>query len=232
MSEDTAIAAHAGLVDRRKFLLGASFAAVAAVGAWRQPSNRIDYLGSRKLDEVVPKKFGGWEFMGSSGLVIPPEDQLSSLLYSSMLTRVYTSGENSIMLLIAQSAGQTGVLQVHRPEVCYPAGGYKLSAVVPQAIPLPSGSLVTNTLTATADTRNEQILYWTRIGNHLPVSWAQQRMAVATDNLKGYVPDAVLVRVSTVDTNRERAFKLMSDFTRQMLAAMPSEARQVLVPAV
>jgi len=218
------------LVDRRKFLLGGSFAAVAAVAAWRQPSERIDFLGKRKLDDIVPKKFGPWEFASNSGLVIPPEDQLSSLLYSQMLTRVYSSGDDSIMLLIAQSAGQTGVLQVHRPEVCYPAGGYKLSAVVPMTIPLEQRPLVANTLTATADTRIEQILYWTRIGNHLPVSWAQQRMAVATDNLRGKIPDAVLLRISMIETNRERAFQVMSDFARQMLQAMPASARRVLVP--
>jgi EpsI family protein len=229
MSDDVLITEDSAL-NRRKFLLGGSFAAVAALAAWRQPSQRIDFLGRRKLADIVPKKFGTWEFMSNSGLVVPPEDQLSSLLYSQMLTGVYTNGDSTIMLLIAQSAGQTGVLQVHRPEVCYPAGGYKLSAVVPRAIPLRTGQLVTNTLTATADTRNEQILYWTRIGNHLPVSWAQQRMAVATDNLKGEIPDAVLVRVSTLDTNREQAFSVMSGFAQELLAAMPISARRVLVP--
>lgn len=229
MSEDV-VTNERAVVDRRKFLLGGSFAAVAAVAALRQPTTRIDYLGSRKLENIVPKKVGPWEFQGSSGLVIPPEDQLSSLLYSQMLTRVYTSDMGNIMLLIAQSAGQTGVLQVHRPEVCYPAGGYKLSPVAPAAVPLPGGQLVTNTLTATADTRNEQILYWTRIGNHLPVSWAQQRVAVATDNLKGYIPDAVLVRVSVVEKNKEQAFKMMALFTQQLLEAMPDNARRVLVP--
>ena len=221
---------RSGTLARRKFLLGGTFAAVAGFAALRQPSQRIDYLGARKLADIVPRKFANWQVSGNSGLVIPPEDQLSNLLYSQMLTRVYGNGQDSIMLLIAQSAGQTGVLQVHRPEVCYPAGGYKLSAVVPRAVPLASGALVANTLTATADTRNEQILYWTRIGDHLPVSWAQQRMAVATDNLKGRIPDAVLVRVSVLETNRERAFQLISDFARQMLTAMPQSARRVLVP--
>ena len=229
MSTDVTASSGATL-NRRKFLLGASFAAAAGFAALRQPSERIDYLGSRKLGDIVPKQFASWKLSGNSGLVIPPEDQLSNLLYSSMLTRVYDNGQDSIMLLIAQSAGQTGVLQVHRPEVCYPAGGYKLSAVVPTAVSLASGSLVANTLTATADTRSEQIIYWTRVGDHLPVSWAQQRMAVATDNLKGLIPDAVLVRVSMLETNRERAFEVISNFARQMLQAMPQTARRVLVP--
>ena len=122
-----------------------------------------------------------------------------------------------------------GFLQVHRPEVCYPAGGYQLSPVVPQPVPVGQGSLITNSLTATADNRNEHILYWTRIGDHLPVSWSQQRVAVATDNLKGYIPDAVLVRISMVSQDRASAIATMADFTRRMLQSMAPAARRVLV---
>lgn len=226
---DQETATRPGSLDRRKFVLGGTFAAAAALAAWRQPSERIDYLGSRKLEDIIPTKVANWKFLSNSGLVIPPEDQLSRLLYSQMLTRVYSNGEAAIMLLIAQSAGQTGVLQVHRPEVCYPAGGYQLSPVVPTPVPLGKDTLIVNTLTATADARNEQILYWTRIGNHLPVSWAQQRMAVATDNLKGYIPDAVLVRISMVQNDRSSAMETMADFTRKLLQSMPPAVRRVLV---
>lgn len=229
MSEQLSLVGSSAL-DRRKFILGGTFAAAAGVAALRQPSERIDYLGSRKLEDIVPKRVGGWEFMTKSGLVVPPEDQLSRLLYSQMLTRVYTNGDQAIMLLIAQSAGQTGVLQVHRPEVCYPAGGYKLSPVLQHPVPLGSGALVTNSLSATADARSEHILYWTRIGNHLPVSWAQQRWAVAMDNLKGDIPDAVLIRISMIGNNKDAAFQTVGKFIQQMLSAMPQAARRVLIP--
>jgi len=103
-------------VDRRKLLLGLLFGSAAAIAAWRQPTKRLDYLGPEKLDDLIPKAVGPWKFVAASGLVIPPEDQLSRTLYSQLLTRVYSDGENSpVMLLIAQSAGQTGILQVHRP---------------------------------------------------------------------------------------------------------------------
>lgn len=229
MNEQVSITHAAGL-DRRKFILGGTFAAAAGVAAWRQPTERIDYLGERKLEDIIPTKVGPWQFLSNSGLVIPPDDQLSRLLYSQMLTRVYSSGDQAIMLLIAQSAGQTGVLQVHRPEVCYPAGGYQLSPVVQHPVPVADKTLVTNSLTATADTRNEQILYWTRIGNHLPVTWAQQRMAVAMDNLTGQIPDAVLVRVSMIQHDRQQALDAMSRFIQQLVTGLAPAARRVLVP--
>ena len=53
--------------------------------------------------------------------------------------------------------------------------------------------------------RTEQIVYWTRVGEHLPLSWRQQRMAVAMDNLRGIIPDAVMVRVSTYGNDKAAA---------------------------
>ena len=62
--------------DRRKFLLGAAFVAAAGVALWRQPKIKLDYLGSRKLEGLVPKTIGPWSFVTASGLVVPPEDHV------------------------------------------------------------------------------------------------------------------------------------------------------------
>jgi hypothetical protein len=62
----------------------------------------------------------------------------------------------------------------------------------------------------------------------MPLSWAEQRMAVAMANLKGIVPDAVLTRISTIDSNREAAFARLSSFAEQLLAKM-GPGRDVLI---
>jgi EpsI family protein len=217
-------------LDRRKMLLGLLLAATAGVTLARQPGKRIDYLGTRKLEDLVGRRIGQWQFVTTSGLVVPPEDALSDALYSQLLTRVYSDGSNpSIMLLIAQSAGQTGLLQVHRPEFCYPAGGYDLSPVVQRPITENGKIMPVNQLTATRGGRTEHILYWVRVGNTMAASWAQQRLAIAADNLKGYVPDAVLVRVSTVDADGAAAFARLGEFVQRMVGGMASSSRRVLV---
>lgn len=218
------------MLTRRKFALGFAFASIAGIAAARQPTKHVDYLGKNKLDQILPEKLGKWTFVSSSGLVVPPEDQLSQALYSQLLTRVYaTESGTPIMLLVAQSASQTGILQIHRPEFCYTAGGYELSPSAPHMVSLGGSTVPALTISATLLGRTEQIVYWTRIGQHLPLSWRQQRMAVAMDNLRGIIPDAVMVRVSTYGNDKAAALAEVDDFIRAMIESVAPQARRVLI---
>lgn len=217
-------------LTRRKFALGLAFAGVAGVAAARQPSKNIDYLGKAELENVLPKTIGRWKFVSNSGLVIPPEDQLSRALYSQLLTRVYAEPSGgAIMLLIAQSPTQSGILQIHRPEFCYTAGGYDLSPSAPHTVELAGKALPALSISATRDGQTEQIVYWTRIGDRLPMSWTQQRMAVAMDNLRGIVPDAVMVRVSSYGANKAAALAQVDEFIQKMMSSVSPQFRRVLI---
>lgn len=216
--------------DRRKFLLGLLFCSAAGIAAWRQPHIRIDYLGSQKLDDIVPKAIGAWNFVAASGLVIPPEDEFEKTLYSNMLTRVYSDGQSTpIMLLVAQNGSQTGFLQIHRPEFCYTAGGYKISAVTSHPINLGSRVLPTSRMDATTGGPAEHVVYWTRIGNTVPSSWAQQKYVVAKQNLEGIIPDAILIRVSTVNEDTDAALATIDQFVRDLLQSIPASKRAVFL---
>jgi EpsI family protein len=229
VSEEVRTGIESTLIDRRKLLLGLAMGAAAGLTFARQPRNRIDLLGDQKLENIVPKQIGDWSFLSNSGLVLPTEDSLSAALYSQLLTRVYVHPTAPpVMLLIAQSNGQSGFLQIHRPEFCYPAGGFTLSPIVQRPIAGGERTFEVNELTATLPGRPEQIIYWTRIGNDMPASWAKQRMAVAEANLRGYIPDAALIRVSMVSPDAEASFAGLSAFIKDMLAAMGPK-RSVLV---
>ena len=218
------------MLTRRKFALGLAFASVAGIAAARRPTTKIDYLGNGKLESILPKKIGKWTFASSSGLVVPPEDQLVQALYSQLLTRVYvTDSGTPIMVLVAQSSSQTGILQIHRPEFCYTAGGFKLSPSVPHPVQLDGSVLPALSISATRDARTEQIVYWTRIGNHMPMSWPQQRMAVAMDNLRGFIPDAVMVRVSTYGNDKGTALAVVDEFIRTLMNSVAPQVRRVFV---
>jgi EpsI family protein len=218
-------------LSRREIVAGLTMLIAAGAAAARVPNIKIDYLGKYTLDDIVPKRIGPWEMVGSSGVVVPPKDQLQLTLYSEVLTRVYYDGANApIMLLIAYSANQTGFLQVHRPEFCYTAAGYKLSDFFPHNIPLDASMAVPATvLNATRDGVVEKVMYWTRIGDQIPTSWARQKLAVAEDNLRRLIPDAALVRVSTLVASDEGALAAMDNFVRALIASVPRQLTRVLV---
>ena len=216
--------------DRRKVLLGLLFASAAGVAAWRRPYIHLDYLGREKLEALVPKSVGPWNFVAASGLVVPPNDQLLQTLYSQLLTRVYWDGQSPpVMLLIAQSGSQTGFLQIHRPETCYTAGGYQISAVAPHPIEVGSKVVPANAMDASSGGPTEHVVYWTRIGNRLPKSWREQKFAVAEQNLQGIIPDAILVRISTVTDDADAGRATIDNFVRALLGSIPPNRRSVFI---
>lgn len=223
---------HSFAVSRRQMLVGGALLGTAALAVAATPRSRLDLLGKDKLEALVPGEVGNWSFLSKSGLVVPPEDQLSEQLYDQLLTRVYV-GENrpAIMLLIAQSPSQDGTLQVHRPEVCYPASGYRLSESRVHRINLPGRQAVlpTRMFTAVGDARTEQLLYWTRVGFELPTTWGEQRMAVARANFRGQVPDAVLVRISTIMSSAPAALEALDEFARSLVASLPPKGKLALL---
>lgn len=217
-------------IDRRKLMLGLLFCSAGIGAASRKPTQKLDRLGSEKLENLVPKRIGNWNFVANSGLVVPPNDPLLNALYSQQLTRVYSDGHNPpLMLLMAQSGSQTGFLQVHRPDFCYTASGYRISPVSAHPIRFRTGVLPASMMDATAGGPPEHVVFWTRIGDRIPGSWTAQKIAVAEQNLQGIVPDAILIRLSIVSEDGDAARAAIDAFVRAMLEAVPANRRSVFV---
>lgn len=216
---------------RRNFLIGGALVLTAGVAVARQPKPTPSLLAKDELDRIIPKSIGPWTFETASGLVLPPPDQLSDSLYSDLMTRVYLAPDlPPIMLLIAYSGVQDGMIQVHRPEFCYTAGGYALSPGFAHAIPIKPGfALPTTRLTATLNGRNEELMYWTRMGGAFPLRWIDQRIAVLRENLAGRIPDGLLVRVSTIGPDGPAATAAIDRFTQLLVTSAPRKARQLLL---
>ncbi len=228
MSDDVNPSASA--LSRRNVLTGLALVGAAGVAYARQPQPGPTQLGKAGLDGIIPKNFGNWKFETTSGLVLPPPDATADRLYDEVLTRVYTRSDGGmVMFLVAYSSVQDGLLQLHRPEVCYPVGGYKLSQTVIQPITLAGGDRVpARAFTASSAMRVEQVLYWTRLGSSLPTSWGEQRWAVVVENLNGLIPDGVLVRMSCVEQNTEKAYELLREFAADLTASVTPKARKLL----
>ncbi len=220
------------LGTRRELLIGGAFLAAAATALAFTPRHRELRLGSSRLEDLVPKAFAGWRFEASSGLVLPPQDQLRDKIYSQLLTRTYAREDGAgVMLLIAYSGSQDGAIQVHRPEVCYPASGYDLTRVAEHSVPL-AGTLSVPGRFIVAETglRREQLIYWTRLGNRFPTRWSEQRLAVLEQNLDGVIPDGVLVRISTLI--QDDAQPMLDRFAQDLYRSVGTRMKNVLAGIV
>lgn len=222
------VAAEQARLSRRQMLIGGGFLAAAAAGLILKPRRAENLLGSGKLEDLVPKQIGGWQSNTASGLVLPPADQLRDTIYSQLLTRAYVrDGQPPVMLLIAYSGSQDGTIQVHRPEVCYPASGYRLTQIEEHSVPLAPGLAVpARAILAETDVRREQLIYWTRLGSHFPRRWSEQRTAVIAENFAGVVPDGVLVRLSSPGVS---VTALLDGFARDLYRSVGPHMREVLL---
>ena len=82
---------------------------------------------------------------------------------------------------------------------------------------------------ATAGGPTEHIIYWTRVGDQTPNSWKDQKLAVAEQNLRGVIPDAILVRISTIDNDGAVARALIDNFVQALIASVPAGMRSVFI---
>jgi len=219
------------LPSRRDLLIGGASLAAAGTAFARMPHDPMMLIGKDQLDKIIPLKVGDWTFDTTSGLVLPPPDQLARLLYDQQVARSYTSPDQlPVMLLLAYGSSQSGMLQIHRPEVCYPASGFRLTETQVTSVPLATGkALPSRRFTANSDTRVEQVLYWTRIGELVPTGWWSQRLAVVRSNLHGKIPDGLLVRLSTVSNDADQAQATLKQFARAMLEEMSPATRRMLI---
>jgi EpsI family protein len=220
-------------VNRRNILIGGALVAASGLAYARMPTIMAKPFKKGQLDAMLPNTIGDWTFESSSGLVLPPPDSLADRLYDEISTRVYEApNQPQIMLLIAYSNVQDGMLQLHRPEVCYPVGGFKLSDSQVINVPVFANKTVPcRFFSAEGPSRTEQVLYWTRIGRTMPNEWIEQRWAVVDANMRGEVPDGILVRVSMVTPDPKAAFNSLSTFVRTMTNSVSPKLRNLLVGA-
>lgn len=219
------------MISRRNLILGASMAGAATLAAARMPNIKLPRLPKGAIAPMVPKQVGSWRTATDHGVVLPPPDALSDRLYDNLVSTVYISDSHApIMLVIAYNSTQDGVLQIHRPEFCYPAGGFTLSQTVGTQLVDPRGfAIPARTFTATSPERVEHVAYWTRMGSAFPQSWTEQKIAVMNANLRREVPDGMLARFSSLEPNRSDAMTTIAAFVRLFLAAAPERLSNLMI---
>jgi EpsI family protein len=218
---------------RRDLIIGAACISAAAVGAALKPRRQVSLLARDKsLAKIVPAQFGAWraEEVGDP-LAINGPGTLTAKLYNQLVTRVYVNDVtgSSVCMLLAYGGQQTDDLQLHRPEVCYPAFGFSLLRNELTRLALAKGvDIPARRILADKEDRREYVIYWTRVGEYLPVSAAQQREDLFKIALDGVIPDGLLSRFSTI-ADGDDAWASIEAFVADLVGAVQPKHRRVLI---
>ena len=215
-------------------LLSAMLAASGLALALR-PTVKIADAGPKvNLETLIPRNFGDWresQFAGAQ-IVDPQQKELLDKLYNQTLSRLYiNSAGYAIMLSIAYGSDQSDALQVHKPEVCYPAQGFVLEKKERASILIGDGAVPVTRLLTTLGQRHEPITYWTTIGDQVVTGGVQKKLVEMSFGLAGRIPDGMLIRVSSVDRDSARAYVWHELFASQLVGAVPQQDKRRLVGA-
>ena len=216
-------------------LIGLAMLVAAGLAVALTPRLKLaDHGQAIRLEAMIPKQFGEWELEETmASLIVSPDVQaLLDSIYSQTLTRNYVNDKGErIMLSIAYGNDQSYSSQVHRPEMCYPAQGFEIKRMSKDAIDLNGAKLPVMKLVATQGPRVEPITYWVMIGDSAVRGNMEQHIARLKYGLTGKIPYGMIVRVSTISANESQSYLTQEQFVRDMLGAVPTEYRKVLVGA-
>jgi EpsI family protein len=219
-----------GHISRRGVLFGGLLGAAGVAGHFSREALNLLPSAAPSLDDLVPRHIGPWRFAGTSGLVLP-SDKLEKDAYDQELKRIYLSDTGHlIMLVIAYSARpRQGLLALHDPRVCYSGGGYALTNLREDAVPLAASSSVpVQSFTARSPWRVEEVVYWTKIGDEIRSPSDRQHLVILDSIFRGSLPDGALVRISTLGSGLEERADVRR-FVRELYQALPRQGRKLLL---
>lgn len=218
-------------ISRRQLVIGGTLAAASLGATAALPKPVYPQIDARRFAAWVPNDFGPWKFETASGVLLPTPDILATRLYDDLVTKTYIQrGKPNVMMLIAYNYRQDGIIQIHRPETCYTAGGYALTPTEGLQLDVGQGRQVPAAFfTGVGPQQTEQVLFWTRIGPRFPRSWVDQRLAVMASNLAGAIPDGAMIRFSIADTDRQGSLETLREFVVGFLDAADGRLRRLLL---
>ena len=129
----------------KAWILAAAMAATAGFSAvfLPRPDPAAQVRAQTPLESLFPERFGNWRLDPAAAALIRPafEQARQFQMYDQVLERTYLDDQGrQIMLSVAYGRQQSVGLQMHKPEVCYRAGGFHVQDVADGEIVLVEGA--------------------------------------------------------------------------------------------
>lgn len=194
------------------------------------------------LEDTVPKAFGDWKAVAGNSIQVSVSQGVETSFeqpYDQTVLRTYVNSQgDQIMLALAWGERQRQDVKVHRPEVCYPAQGYVVKRLHPEAPitvagraePVPTMGMLAGRGGKGGEL--EAVRYWIRIGTNYTGDGIRARWYILQEGLNGRVVDGVLVRASQrirAEDDAAHANALMAQFLSDLTHAVPPTTLAMLV---
>jgi EpsI family protein len=222
------------MTSRRDMILGGACLLGAGAALALKPRRTVTLMpAGKKLADILPRTIGVWQSRDVSDLFAPQTpDSLLAELYGETVGRLFSRPDLDlqIMMLMAHGNSQSNELQLHRPEICYPAFGYAI--VQSQPIELSIGSGVTlpgRRMIAQSAQDKEAVIYWTRLGEYFPTSVTEQRLDRLDTAVHRYIPDGLLARFSVSGSDTASSFRIMRNFVSELVLYVAGDLRAPLI---
>lgn len=216
----------------RNIILLVLMLATAGLAIAMRPTEKIsDMEPPITLETMIPKAFGDWQEdpQNQTLIVDPQQKEMIDRIYTETLSRTYINANGyRIMLSIAYGKDQSEATQLHHPSVCYPAQGFVLQKTERGNINAHDLTIPVARMTTQLGARHEPVTYWITVGDKVVLGGVEKKLAEMRYGLVGQIPDGLLFRVSSIDSDDEHAFRSQAEFVSQLLNASTENARKKL----
>ncbi len=213
--------------------IAVAMGATAALGHWvRQPAGGAEGAARVMLDHVLPDRFAGWTLDREAAVYVRAADARGRQVgyFDQVLERSFLGGRDErIMLSVAYLGSQSSDMQLHRPEVCYRAAGFRIDDLVTGALELDGRAMPITRLLARMPGRPEPITYWSIVGGEATASQSQGLSDRLRRAWRRVGRAGVLVRISSIDDEPARAWRLHERFAADMVRTLAPTDRELLL---
>ncbi len=191
--------------------------------------NWYDHIGRPEYQQVLPASFGNWQLLGDTpnALITPEQANIISSIYDQTLSRVYLHRPTGRRLVISLAHGLDQIYphQMHWPEVCFPAQGFRILRSYKGSLAANGQVLNLSRMQSQRGAARQETTYWMRAGDRVTRGSLQLNLARIRLALHGYQADGLLVTVSEINADPGSAFGLEDHFISDLLSASNASAR-------
>ncbi len=218
------------MINRREAILGTLLAASGISALAIRPSLSAPAKPPGDIDEVLARSIGGWGSKEPVAVITGTADELGSANYGELGVRMFQPAMGrAVTVLLARGLAQGYATQLHRPEFCYPASGFKIDDYRALQLTVAGRTIPASVMVAHRGDRVDTVLYWTRIGNRFPKGLWEQRLEIARAAFAGGKVDEVLVRLSVTDPSTAASEAVLKNFADQFVLAQSPLGKNILI---